>query len=73
MTASWRTSYASAAKRVGVSFAEYVERREAGERWCSRCRIWHSESVFGFDAKRGRRRVCSQAKKEPASLTPDNG
>jgi hypothetical protein len=42
---------------------EYVARRQAGERWCSRCKLWHAEEVFGFDALRGRRRVCSQSKR----------
>ena len=53
-----RSAFAAAASRIGVSLGEYVERREAGERWCARCKAWHAEEAFGVDAERGRRRVC---------------
>jgi hypothetical protein len=56
--ASWRSAYAAAASRIGVSLGVYIEHREAGERWCSRCRAWHAEEVFRSDAKRGVQRVC---------------
>ena len=60
MTGTKRTAYGAAASRIGVSTAEYERRRANGERWCSRCRVWHDESAFGFDAAQGRRRICRE-------------
>lgn len=56
---SKRSAFATAAKRIGCSTDEYVANREAGLRWCVRCRVWHPESAFGLDAVRGRRRICN--------------
>lgn len=49
--ATWQTI--TAAKRIGVSPEEYIERRKAGEKWCSHCKAWHLDSAFGKDSARG--------------------
>lgn len=42
----------TAARRVGVSFEEYMGRVTAGEKWCMGCRTFHPVAAFGSDAKR---------------------
>lgn len=44
----------AAAARIGVSYEEYRAHREAGEQWCSGCRDWHPEGLFG-----GKRGYCA--------------
>ncbi len=41
-----------AARRIGVEVAEYLARREAGEKWCFGCRDWHSVTAFSVDRSR---------------------
>jgi hypothetical protein len=43
----------TAAKRIGVTLAEYQRHIDAGEKWCSKCRVWHELSFFGTDKDRG--------------------
>lgn len=47
----WQTI--TAAKRLGVTVEEYVQRRLGGEKWCSKCRDWHVVAAFGVDRTRG--------------------
>jgi len=61
MTGSNVGALRSAANRIGVPFEEYQARREAGEQWCSGCRVWHLEGLFagrkrGYCAESYRRR-----------------
>lgn len=53
-----RSSYGAAASKIGVTLGEYVEQRDAGNRWCSRCKAWHAEAAFAPNAGRGFQRVC---------------
>lgn len=43
----------TSAKRVGVTLEEYDARLAAGEKWCGKCRAWHSASAFSIDRSRG--------------------
>ena len=62
----------AAATRMGIDPAEYLRRRDAGERWCSRCSQWHHRSVFRPDPLRadGLAGVCYRVK---TRLTRDSG
>lgn len=42
----------AAAARLGLAFADYMTRVEAGEKWCAGCKAWHYRGVFGADASR---------------------
>lgn len=42
----------TAAKRAGVSLDEYRRRRASNQKWCIRCRDWHSLDMFKRDASR---------------------
>lgn len=42
-----------AAKKIGVSVAEYRARKSAYEQWCTNCKAWHHFSEFGIDNSRG--------------------
>lgn len=41
-----------AAKHVGLTYEEYLERVTAGEKHCRICRAWHPLSAFAADASR---------------------
>ena len=41
-----------AARRIGVSLAEYNARTSAGQKWCGSCRRWHPRKAFGVDRSR---------------------
>lgn len=43
----------TAAKRIGVPVDEYVARLSINEKWCTRCKAWHSRFIFLKDASRG--------------------
>ena len=43
----------TAAKRVGVPIAEYVDRLHRGEKWCGDCKAWHGRDLFAKDRSRG--------------------
>jgi hypothetical protein len=53
-------AYKSAAKKIGCSVEEWIERRTAGLRWCFRCRCWKHGHFFSVDATRlgGRSSTC---------------
>lgn len=40
-----RGAVVQAARKVGVEPAEYLARRDAGERWCTQHRRWHPPTV----------------------------
>ena len=42
----------SAATRIGITLDEYLAHRDAGEKWCMRCRAWHKTEAFGVDPGR---------------------
>lgn len=50
--ASWLWRAKIAAKRIGVTLETYIARLSIGEKWCSRCRSWHSRYIFQRDASR---------------------
>lgn len=42
----------TAARRLGMTEDEYMQRVDAGLKHCGRCREWHPRSEFGNDASR---------------------
>lgn len=42
-----------AAKRIGISFEEYMQNIEAGLHWCIKCKTWKPASAFYKDVSRG--------------------
>ena len=42
-----------AAKRIGISFEEYLEKRSQGLKWCTKGKHWQSLSEFCSDSSRG--------------------
>lgn len=46
-------SLKTAAKRIGIPFSEYQSMRALGQKWCMRCKAWHSNAVFPIDRSRG--------------------
>jgi 5-methylcytosine-specific restriction endonuclease McrA len=50
--ATWLWRAKAAAKRIGVTIDIYIAHLFIGEKWCCRCRAWHSRGVFGSDASR---------------------
>ncbi|MCR1785324.1 HNH endonuclease [Nocardioides carbamazepini] len=51
---------ATAARRIGVDLAEYVARRQLGQKWCTKCKEWRREAQFTRDRSRsdGLRSTC---------------
>jgi 5-methylcytosine-specific restriction endonuclease McrA len=45
----------TAAKRLGLTLAEYEAKVAAALKWCGRCREWHPTAAFGADLTRGDR------------------
>ena len=43
---------ATAAARIGVSLAEYDERRTNGQKWCTGCKAWQQSTDFARDKSR---------------------
>ena len=41
-----------AAKRIGVSLDVYLAHLAIGEKWCTRCKDWHSRDIFTKDITR---------------------
>lgn len=61
----------AAATRIGVTLADYLAHRAAGEQWCSRCKSWRS------DVRRAECRPCRvvldrerRQRTEPAERRP---
>jgi hypothetical protein len=42
----------AAAKRIGVTHTEYLERRNNNQKWCSGCKEWHPTTAFGTNRSR---------------------
>ncbi len=42
-----------AATRIGITDAEYTAHVARGEKWCTGCKGWHMEDLFGRDSDRG--------------------
>lgn len=42
-----------AAKHLGLTYAEYLARLDAGMKHCTKCRTWKRRREFGRDASRG--------------------
>jgi methylmalonyl-CoA mutase N-terminal domain/subunit len=53
----------SVAARMGLTAEEYAAHLAAGQRWCTGCKKWEDESVFGRDKNRrsGRNARCRRA------------
>ncbi len=53
-------AHKAAATRCGCSYAEWVKRREAGERFCYGCRSWKAVAEFAVDRSResGTASIC---------------
>jgi len=49
--ATWHEK--TAAKRLGISPGDYIAHLALGEKWCTRCKIWHSRQIFPIDRSRG--------------------
>jgi hypothetical protein len=49
-----------AAKRLGITLAQWLAKRAAGLKWCWRCRAWRPEREFVADSNRvsGQRAEC---------------
>lgn len=41
-----------AAKKIGISYEDYLAHVNAGEKWCSRCKSWKLRNKFGRDSTR---------------------
>src|SRR5208337_5015918 len=41
-----------AAKKVGITVAQYAAKQAKGMKWCVLCRSWHAVSMFGEDSSR---------------------
>lgn len=50
---------ASAAARIGLTWAEYQDHVNRGELWCYRDQAWHEASEFGYDRNRSTGRTAS--------------
>ena len=52
------------ASSLGISVEAYQSRVSSGEKWCTRCKDWHSRSAFGSDSSRldGLTASCREAK-----------
>ena len=48
--ANWHEK--TAAARIGVTTEEYLSRIALGEKWCTRCKAWHSRQIFHIDRSR---------------------
>lgn len=61
----------SAAAKCGCSVDEWRARREAGERWCFRCRQWREINAFRSDRSRagGRTAICKPCSSEAATAS----
>lgn len=42
----------TAAKRIGISEADYVAKLAAGQKWCGGCSAWHQRDAFNADRSR---------------------
>lgn len=63
----------AAAARLGLTVAEYSQRSEAGLKWCTACKEWHSLSAFQVDSSRsdGLRAGCRQSRLTPRRTDED--
>lgn len=54
----------AAARRLGISSADYAQRVVAGEKWCVGCKDWHDIERFGSDSSRsdGRAAICQEVR-----------
>jgi hypothetical protein len=62
---TYRGALAVAAKKAGVTRAEWLRRVDIGLKWCYRCKEWHSRTEFGMDRKRadGIAAACRSARR----------
>lgn len=60
-----------AAARIGCSPEEWQRRREAGERWCFRCRHWKAAALFSLDASRpsGKSSSCKECTSDASTAS----
>ena len=47
-----RSDVAKLAHRIGMSQEEYLERVNAGVKWCPGCRLWHAVAQFSPDVNK---------------------
>lgn len=59
-----------AAKRIGITADEYMDRRAAGEKWCSGCQSWHDGAAFSRGQKVCKTAAGSRAKRLYAASSP---
>ena len=54
-----------AAKRIGISYDEYMSYISSGLKWCRACRLWISVDIFNLDRTRGdgRSSVCNNCRR----------
>lgn len=53
MSGSPEGALKTAAKRIGLSVDEYLERQAAGDKWCFACKTWMPIPDFAHDRSRG--------------------
>ncbi len=60
-----------AAKRLGLSLDDYLNRIKGGQKWCTRCREWHSVGDFISDPSRadGINPNCRKTRKDEKLLS----
>ena len=57
-------AHLGAAALLGITPAQYLAHREAGEKWCTDCQAWHPRDDFGRDRSQldGLDRRCKTAR-----------
>src|SRR3990167_10212814 len=63
-------SVKTAAKKAGVKLEEYLSKRDAGLKFCWRCRVWRDRNDFGVDSTRGDGKfsICIGCRKQPKQM-----
>ena len=61
-----------AAKRLGISFEEYLAHIDAGEKWCHKCTQWKQQNLFSKDRHRGDglKAICRECEYPPNASRP---
>ena len=69
-----------AAKRIGITYDEYLSQTKSGLKWCHRCKRWKERERFGIDRSRGdgHHAICQDCRhvkipkqrKNPTGVTP---
>ena len=52
VSGNYRSVLHATAKRLGITVAEWLQKRDIGQKWCCRCKAWHSKTAFGQDSSK---------------------